>query len=65
MISWPSALILLSIMYGVFVLIAVRGLFGVINDQLVARRMRAARAASPVAHHIQLPEFTPAVPAEA
>jgi hypothetical protein len=70
LLPWTSALILFSIAYGLFVLIALRGLCGVINDQLTAlRTARAARSASPAvraktADHIVLPGFA-AVHAEA
>ena len=70
LIPWSSALILLSITYGVFVLIALRGVCGVITDQLVGRRAarEAVSSAPATAHtplHIVLPSFTPAVLAEA
>ena len=68
LIPWTSALILFSINYGVFVLIGLRGLCGVINDRLVARSIRTAHSASVAVrtpHHIALPGFTAAVLADA
>jgi hypothetical protein len=57
--------------YGLFVLIALRGLCGVINDQLTSlRTARAARsvarvAYAPIPRDTVLPGFAPAVHAEA
>jgi hypothetical protein len=71
LLPWTSALILFSIAYGLFVLIALRGLCGVINDQLTSlRTARAARsvarvAYAPIPRDTVLPGFAPAVHAEA
>jgi hypothetical protein len=44
LLPWTSTLILFSISYGLFVLIAVRGLCGLIADQLTALRTARAEA---------------------
>jgi hypothetical protein len=58
LLPWSSIITLLAITYGVFVLIALRGLCGLVSDQLTA--LRTARAARPLTRvsHAPIPRDT-------